>query len=64
MDIDSMTPDQLRRTCRDLLRENEALRRRLGLNSSSAFAKAVEAALEGLTLEEAVLAARLSETLR
>ena len=64
MDIDSMTPDELRRRLRDALRENEALRRRLEPGRGSAFSKAVEAALEGLTLEEAVLAARLSEALR
>ena len=59
-----MTPDQLRRTCRDLLRENEALRRRLRSDAPRPFSKAVEAALEGLTLEEAALAARLAEVLR
>jgi hypothetical protein len=29
MDIDSMTPDELRRALRDALAENEALKRRL-----------------------------------
>jgi hypothetical protein len=51
MDVDSMLPDELRRRLRDLLRENEELRRRLGPRSS-AFARAVEAALDGLDPKE------------
>ena len=63
MDIDAMTPDQLRRACRDLLRENEALRRRLG-PTPPPFSRAVEAALDGMTLHEAALAHELANALR
>jgi hypothetical protein len=51
MDVDSMTPDELRRRLRDVLRENEELRRRFALRPS-AFARAVEAALDGLDVKE------------
>jgi hypothetical protein len=51
MDVDSMLPDELRRRLRDTLRENEELRRRLGPRPS-AFARAVEAALDGLDPKE------------
>ena len=51
MDVDSMTPDELRRKLRDVLRENEELRRRFNVRPS-AFARAVEAALDGLDPKE------------
>lgn len=51
MDVDSMTPDELRRRLRDVMRENEELRHRLVLRPS-AFARAVEAALDGLDAKE------------
>jgi hypothetical protein len=51
MDVDSMQPDELRRRLRDALSENEALKRRLR-ERPSAFARAVEAALDGLDDKE------------
>ena len=51
MDVDSMQPDELRRRLRDTLRENEELRRRFAVRPS-AFARAVEAALDGLDPKE------------
>lgn len=51
MDVDSMTPDELRRRLRDVLTENESLKRRLTVRPS-AFARAVEAALDGLDPKE------------
>lgn len=54
VDIDSMTPDELRRRLRDALRANEELRRRLEPRPS-AFARAVEAALDGLDPKEKTL---------
>jgi len=51
MDVDSMNPDELRRTLREVLRANEELRRRFEARPS-AFARAVEAALDGLDVKE------------
>ena len=54
MNVDSMTPDELRRCLRDAMHENETLRRRLAPRPS-AFARAVEAALDGLNPDEKAL---------
>lgn len=54
MDVDSMMPDEMRRRLRDLMRENAELRNRLGPRPS-AFARAVEAALDGLDPKEKAL---------
>jgi hypothetical protein len=63
MDIDSMNPDQLRRALRDALRDNEALRRRLG-EQPPPFSRIAEAILDGVSRDEMHLAASLSEALR
>ena len=71
MDIDSMTPDALRRTCRDLLRENETLRRRLSEDEGdtetfrlSPFVVVVGHMLDGLTSSERDLVGSLGEAMR
>lgn len=69
MDIDSMTPDALRRACRDLLRENESLRRRLADDDAAAwspspFAAVVEYMLDSLTPPERQLVGSLNEAVR
>jgi hypothetical protein len=69
MDIDGMNPDELRRACRDLLRENETLRRRLHDEdaeawSPSPFAVVVGHMLDGLTPNERDLAVSLAGAIR
>lgn len=66
-----MTPDALRRTCRDLLRENETLRRRLSEDEGdtetfrlSPFAVVVGHMLDGLTPSERDLVGSLGEAMR
>ena len=54
MNVDVMTPDELRRCLRDVMRENEVLKSRLGPRPS-AFARAVESALDGLNPDEKAL---------
>lgn len=63
MDVDSMQPDELRRRLRDALRENEELRRRFTVRPS-AFARAVEAALDGLDGKEHDLMRSVFDVLR
>jgi hypothetical protein len=71
MDIDSMTPDALRRALRDALRDNEALRRRLSDDEGdtetfrlSPFAVVVGHMLDGLTPSERNLVGSLGEAMR
>jgi hypothetical protein len=69
MDIDSMTPDALRRALRDALRDNEALRRRVleddaAAWSPSPFAVVVGHMLDGLTPSERNLVGSLGEAMR
>lgn len=66
MDIDSMTPDALRRCLREALRENETLRRRLSEDGPtlSPFAMVVGHLLDGLSPPERDLAVNLAGTLR
>ena len=66
-----MTPDALRRTCRDLLRENETLRRRVSEDEGdsetfrlSPFAVVVGHLLDGLTPSERHLVGSLGEAMR
>jgi hypothetical protein len=59
MDIDSMTPDELRRLCRDLMRENETLRRRFGPRPPP-FSRAAEAVLDGMSSDEVRLVVGLA----
>ena len=63
MDIDSMTPDQLRRALRDALRDNETLRRRLG-EQPPPFSRMTEAILDGVSRDEMHLAVSLAGALR
>lgn len=65
MNIDCMTPDELRRACRDLLRENETLRRRLADEPvASPFASLVSHLLDGLSTPERDLVGSLAGSLR